>query len=1404
MKDFHTNREIRIFLSSTFQDLMKERDYLVRNTFRRLREIATSRNVILTVLDLRWGITEEESKNGEVVKVCLDEIMNSHPFFIGLIGDRYGWCPSDEEISIDVKNNYSFLNKDIQDGLSITEIEMQFGALRRSNDDTQAAFFVKSNFDVLCESKNQQKFQKFREKVINNGRFPVHRFASINELDEKVFSSIYQLINNLFPEEELTPFHRMRLNQISYENEHKLHYIDTPERTSFLQDFLIKEDLCLCISGVSGIGKTSIISNWQPDSERFEVIKFYVGNNLSNTLSDEILQYFIDYVSEIHDYDLNKFGVEAVNWNLKQKLEKIVSDTFQINKPYLFVIDGINQVFDYNDDKDLGWLPSLPNGCKIVISTVVDDRTCIAAKRKSFLVYDLQPLNESDRELLVQEYLAFYGKKLNEKQLERVVSDKENVNTIVLKTLLDELVSFGSFEKLDQLIDEFTTTDSTLGFFNVVLQNYEKEFGYSFVKDVLSLISLSHYGLAEEELVSILKCTQLQWSHFYCSFKNLLINKSGLINLAHTYIVEAVLDRYLNNENDFAIYCRNRIIREINNSSETDAVSPRKCAEIPYQYFSLNKYEELFSFLTNGVEPFVILYSHERANLVMYWDCLLKNTFHDLSEYLAIDTNKIQNDLLQSNSSSSLIIYSFLEHLLVYTRSIDKKLSIEFANRTIDWIDTYLSKDNFTIESFYYHVYKEMYFTYSFWNDNVGIERSLEKLIEFASELRNHSGFKTAYAECSMFLGNHYKNNGKYDKAKEVLKNVLNELVGIVGEQSIEVSDVQLRLGDVYEKLNQSAEALDLKRKAIETKKALLGKRSPQIPYWSLISSLQHNGKLDEAEGLALWAIDMFEETKDYGVLPTLYSEMGFICIDKAKYENAIEWHTKAYESCKREKPYDYQNILTYGRNLSISYYNAKEYEKGLALEVDLYNLAQEKQLYNDIDISKYHQSLGALYTGLQQYEKAKEHMLAALEGEIKIYGDISNEVALMYNNLAALHGNMKSYEESLLYFNKATDLYDKLDCKTSAAISSFTGKGNLCLNDLRYYAEAASCFYKALQICINLYGESYTRTYFLYDRLGDAYSRNKQYDRALNAYLISFQGYQKELNNGKNYHSSCLSILSNIVKMQVKLGQTEYALTNAKVVYDDYTRNYKEFSPFTATANYLMGIASKQASNINEALEFLTKAHTIMKECRTLIEAEDFINTLIRIAECYNLMEETDETLKYYELALNEVKDAIGKESVDAAVIYDSIGGVYLQDNLDKSLEYCEKGLKLKIKAIGEEHPITAMSYMNRGIIYFTMDKYKTAIEDLQKASSIYEKCGGVNQEYVAHCYDYLGMSYHRLGKSDIREDYFAKSDRIRNTIYQDGDEKRNNNAVQKYIVMHTIPKKTSIWERMINIFKK
>ena len=80
-------KTVNVFVSSTFDDMHAERDYLVKEVFPRLREWCEQRRLRLVDVDLRWGVTEAAATNNKrVVDVCLRRIDDCRPFFICLLG----------------------------------------------------------------------------------------------------------------------------------------------------------------------------------------------------------------------------------------------------------------------------------------------------------------------------------------------------------------------------------------------------------------------------------------------------------------------------------------------------------------------------------------------------------------------------------------------------------------------------------------------------------------------------------------------------------------------------------------------------------------------------------------------------------------------------------------------------------------------------------------------------------------------------------------------------------------------------------------------------------------------------------------------------------------------------------------------------------------------------------------------------------------------------------------------------------------------------------------------------------------------------------------------------------------------------------------------------------------------
>lgn len=646
------NRQIRVFVSSTFQDMKAERDYLMRTVFPRLRKKAAKRDVSFVELDLRWGITEEEASKGKVVQVCLNEIDNSHPFFIGLLGDRYGWCPGAEILAQDTNlaERYPWIRQDIERGASVTEIEMQYGVLRREEDDLNACFFIKQDGDGI-----EPRQKELKDAVRSNTRYPYKEYSTAEELGAQVEEVFTELIERLFPQKGLSALEMERLAQRSFLRSRCQVYIRKEADFKALDDFLNdREERYLVITGESGMGKSSLVANWLHDHEKDDshhTIYHFVGNSGAEGDYNRILTRLADEI-----YDL--YGIQKPDGRLMEQdgggPDKILQNLLMRiagGKPLLIVLDGINQLADYGsgEAKLLNWLPSVPKGCKMLFSTLEDDGTMETFRRRGYPVFRLEPLDNDRRRELVADYLRRFGKKLSPRQTARIADDPESRNTLVLRTLLDELVCFGVHEELDARIDYYLAAGSIGDFFQRVLQRAENDYGRELVRDVAALIAVSDNGMSETELLGMTHILPLQWSAFYCAFSTHFTVKNGLVNFSHRYLREAAAARYLATQQEAEF--RKRIIgyfqpllQSTGNESfarglNADGPCGEKSTdaqiwnELAHQYYCMRMNKELHALVLRP-EVFDHFYKGNVGRLVSIWQQLRSGGF-TLDDYLA-------------------------------------------------------------------------------------------------------------------------------------------------------------------------------------------------------------------------------------------------------------------------------------------------------------------------------------------------------------------------------------------------------------------------------------------------------------------------------------------------------------------------------------------------------------------------------------------------------------------------------------------------------------------------------------------------------------------------------------------------------------------------------------------------
>ena len=143
--EFITWQTFSIFISSTFRDMQAERDHLKNVVFPKVEAELRKSRVRLEVVDLRWGvetsaIDDESEREARVLQVCLEEIKRCRPFFIGLLGDRYGWVPAEERMKDAIRKEANLVHKKDK---SVTALEIEFGVLASEQQLTRSVFYFR-------------------------------------------------------------------------------------------------------------------------------------------------------------------------------------------------------------------------------------------------------------------------------------------------------------------------------------------------------------------------------------------------------------------------------------------------------------------------------------------------------------------------------------------------------------------------------------------------------------------------------------------------------------------------------------------------------------------------------------------------------------------------------------------------------------------------------------------------------------------------------------------------------------------------------------------------------------------------------------------------------------------------------------------------------------------------------------------------------------------------------------------------------------------------------------------------------------------------------------------------------------------------------------------------------------
>ncbi len=873
--------EIRVFISSTFQDLQPEREYLVKKVFPGLRKICRDRGVELTEIDLRWGVTAEEAEQGKVVKVCLEEIDRCRPFFIGILGNRYGWLPSQDDITKDTEliRKYPWIEQAVADNRSLTDIEIMHAVFLRENPNLRASFYFRTDDTPYIQSNEPpeaiQKLSELKARIRASDMAFHENITSPEMLGQAVREDMTDFINQIFPLNKIpTPLDKERFIHNAFMQAHRRVYINIPEQFRTLTEYVEQSGgVPLVLTGESGCGKSALLANWAAEYVSVNPEAFIITHNIGITSTgNDHLDFIWRICSEIKfRYSLSE-EIPATAEQLEAKFPIWLARAR--GEKLIILIDALDKL--NGAPEQLRWLPEyLPPHIRLIVSAVESPELDILRARR-WREFNLLPLSKKERELLVKQFLASFGKSLSVRQRNTIASNEKSSNPLFLRTMLEELRVFGLFEQLDHQITLYLSAENIPDLFRKVLERLELDFSVELVRKVSESLWAARRGLSETELLEITDARRMELSALLVALEHHLLRRAGLLSFFHQYLREAIEQRYL-----YDSQARKNAHLRLAQYFQSLDISTRKTEELPWQLLQADAHRQLVNTITE-IPMFLALHTDKkRHELLGYW-LALGNEYQMLDEYrdkIADYESKLNNPIELSATLGELGDffrlsgdYESAESLLRRSLTLRNKHLGPIAQETLDSLNRLgsllVEKGNYS-----------------------DAESLLRTALMIAEKM--YGAYHPIVAGNLNEMGMVHFAKGNYDEAEPFLKRALNIRSMILGRNHPFVAQSWNNMGMLHLRKGDLDTAEEQCSRAIEIQKSTIGEGHPDSA--SALSNLAMIYRLktlyERAESMYRELLEMWETILGSNHPETAASlhDLGELLYEKGDYLHAEE-----------------------------------------------------------------------------------------------------------------------------------------------------------------------------------------------------------------------------------------------------------------------------------------------------------------------------------------------------------------------------------------------------------------------------------------------------------------------------------------------------------------------------------
>ena len=531
-------KTIRIFLSSTFRDMDVERDALRNIVAPRLNKELAVYNMCVDMVDLRHTVeTNPKLSQNEreqcIFNICLDEIESCSPYFIALIGHRYGWIPDVNKMGVH-QTTGKMLRDDFplnENEISVTSYEFLKGLFIRGQKNSHCLVYVRNSLSyeelslsekelyVDSDKDDKRRNSVLRDYIIKNfipkgekGTYILNPTGNnkvqLNDWCNSVYTDIFHLLSD-----EITKAKKSTPQQAAYQffvQAHIRNFMGREDEISKCVDQIKKYGVCNIISTTDGVGRSSLLCKlYEKLSSEKKLHCIFVSNQaVVNITPKQELRYVCGQMAlelEIPDAQQKSIFEEENEFFILHKLKELAYE-----RKMTFYIFWDN----YNEELErLNW-ETMGDMRPIITTTKISTKRYKIIQEQGFLHYifieefkdhDVKNILYGKRRSFV-ETIFKKNKPRNPQWLSLAINIYNNLNKadyfrIRSASNSDQEKNIDTY--ITNMVQEMPDDVSELSYF--WLKKLYAIFGEDFCDNYLGALSLIETGLTDKDVSSIIK-----------------------------------------------------------------------------------------------------------------------------------------------------------------------------------------------------------------------------------------------------------------------------------------------------------------------------------------------------------------------------------------------------------------------------------------------------------------------------------------------------------------------------------------------------------------------------------------------------------------------------------------------------------------------------------------------------------------------------------------------------------------------------------------------------------------------------------------------------------------------------------------------------------------------------------